>query len=117
MNKLKNFLECGHVNKHSKDAVVLIISNFKDIYDKIIPLFKKYHILGIKSLDFEDFCKVAEIKNNKNHLTLNGLNKIKKKKIKIGMNRNRILSKYYLLIYYNPSAGMVDSTNLKFVGE
>jgi len=39
-------MECGYVNKHYKNAVVLIISNFKD------PLFKKYQILGIKSLDF-----------------------------------------------------------------
>jgi len=91
INKLKNFMECGYVNKHSKDAVVLVISNFKDIYEKIIPLFKKYRILGIKSLDFEDFCKVAEIKNNKNHLRSDGLNEIKK--IKIGINRGRIFSK------------------------
>lgn len=91
MDKLKNFLECGNVNKHYKDTVVLVISNFKDIYDKIIPLFKKYHILGIKYLDFQYFYKLAEIKNNKNHLTLDGFNKIKK--IKIDMNRGRVFNK------------------------
>jgi len=32
MDKLKNFLECGYINKHSKKAVVLVIFSFKDIY-------------------------------------------------------------------------------------
>lgn len=39
--------------------MTLSIYKFQDIYTKIIPLFRKYKIKGIKWLDFEDFCKTA----------------------------------------------------------
>ena len=38
-------------------------------------------------MDFEDFCKVAEIINKKEHLTEKGLNQIRQ--IKVGMNTGR----------------------------
>jgi LAGLIDADG endonuclease len=55
---------------------------------KIIPFFEKYLILGNKSLDFEDFKKVANIIKNKEHLTSDGFNNILN--IKSGMNRGII---------------------------
>ena len=57
------------------------------ITEKIIPLFQKYPVYGIKSYNFLYFCKIAELMNNKDHLTQKGLNKIIK--IKAGMNKNR----------------------------
>ena len=54
----------------------------------MIPLFNEYKIESIKSLDYLDFCKVAELVNNKAHLTKEGLEQIRK--IKFSMNRNRI---------------------------
>jgi hypothetical protein len=53
--------------------------------DIIIPFFEKYPIQGIKSSDFPDFKKVAEILKNKEHLTSEGFNKIIE--IKVGMNK------------------------------
>jgi hypothetical protein len=44
----------------------------------VIPFFTEYPILGIKSLDFEDFKKVAELVKNKEHLKIDGFNKIMK---------------------------------------
>lgn len=38
-----------------------VIYKFSNIYDKIIPLFKKYSIQGIKFLDFQDFCQAAKL--------------------------------------------------------
>ena len=49
--------------------------------------------MGIKSLDYEDLCKAAEVINKKDHLTLEGLKEIKK--IKLGMNKGRYLKKKY----------------------
>ena len=43
---------------------------------KLYPFFNDYPIQGIKSLDFADFKKVAEIIKNKDHLTEDRLNKI-----------------------------------------
>ena len=44
------------------------VTKFDDIVNKIIPFFKKYLILGVKALDFADFCKAAELMKNKAHL-------------------------------------------------
>ena len=87
-NRIKKVLGCGNIIKYPKrSAIVLKISNFEDIYKIIIPMFNKHKIEGIKSLDFQDFCLAAELVNNKAHLTLKGLEKIKL--IKSRMNRSR----------------------------
>ena len=62
--------------------------SFADNFEKVIPFFQKYPILGVKSLDFADWCKVAKLINNKAHLTKEGFKNIKK--IKAGMNKGRI---------------------------
>jgi hypothetical protein len=54
----------------------------------MIPLFNKHKIIGIKLLNYLDFCKVAELINKKDHLTKEGLENIRK--IKSNMNINRI---------------------------
>ena len=83
-----NYFGCGkfyiRTNEDICDFKVLI---FKDITNKIIPFFQKYPILGIKALDFADWCKVAELMQNKVHLTKEGIDEIKK--IKSRMNTGR----------------------------
>lgn len=90
INHLMSTLNCGVVSKDSNyNIVVLNIYKFKDIYNKIIPLFNEYNIKGVKSLDFKDFCKIAKLKNEKAHLTITGIEKIRK--IKLNMNKGRYL--------------------------
>lgn len=91
INSLVNTLKCGIVSEHSKNAVVLTISKFKDIKNKIIPLFKEYNIKGIKALDYQDFCRVVNLVNEKAHLTSAGLEEIRK--IKLNMNKGRYIRK------------------------
>jgi hypothetical protein len=88
MEKIAETLMCGNVYKHSEEAVVLKISTFKDINDDIIPLFNKYPIKGVKYLDFKDLCSVALMVRNKMHLTVEGLDEIRR--IKSGMNKGRV---------------------------
>ena len=70
-----------------------MVYKFKDIEGKIIPFFKKYPLQGVKALDFDDWCKAAEIINKKEHLTPEGLERIRK--IKAGMNLGRKLNTLY----------------------
>ena len=63
------------VTKHS---VSLYIRRFSEIVNVIIPFFDKHPILGVKSLDFSDIKKVAEIVQNKGHLTSSGFESIQK---------------------------------------
>ena len=86
MKSIINYLDCGVIYEYSQ-IVIFKVSKFSDINDKIVPFFNKYPIIGVKYKDFLDFCKVKELMKHKEHLTLNGLEKIKE--IKSGMNIGR----------------------------
>lgn len=86
MKSLIEYLQCGYITKN-RETFDLKVTKFDDIVNKIIPFFKKYPILGVKALDFSDFCKVAEMMKEKKHLTKEGLEIIKK--IKSEMNQGR----------------------------
>ena len=80
----------GNIYNYSeKSAVVLEIFNFSDISNTIIPFFGKYPIIGVKRLDYLDWCKVAKLiaREAGRHLTEEGLSSIKS--IKENMNRGR----------------------------
>jgi hypothetical protein len=63
------------------------ITKFSDILNIVVPFFVKYPLQGNKSLDFQSFLEVVKLVQSKDHLTLEGLNKIRT--IKTGMNKNR----------------------------
>jgi hypothetical protein len=50
-------------------------------------MFEKYPLIGVKRLNYLDFCKIALMIKNKDHLTKAGLKAIAK--IKDGMNSKR----------------------------
>jgi len=85
---IRKYLGSGKVYKYSKQpAVVLTIFKFSDITNIISPFFNKNPLLGIKLLDYIDWCKIANLINKGSHLTNEGLNIIRK--IKLGMNTGR----------------------------
>jgi hypothetical protein len=86
LKSLVNFFECGQVYSY-KDHAEFICQSFTDNYEKILPFFRKYPVLGVKSLDFKDWGKVAEMIQIKAHLTNEGFDQIRQ--IKAGMNKGR----------------------------
>ena len=76
MKSLIEFLGCVNVHS-SNNACYYRIGNLSGITENIIPLFKKYPILGEKSKDFSDFCEVLEMIKDKKHLTKEGLEQIR----------------------------------------
>jgi len=64
------------------------ILKFRDLCEKVLPLFQSIDLQGVKSLDFADFCKEIEIIKKKEHLTDEGLDKLRV--LKQGMNRGRL---------------------------
>lgn len=81
-----DLLGCGQFSER-KNYVEFRVSDFEYIYTVIIPFFKMYKIIGVKLLDFHDFCLVADLIKNKAHLTEKGLEEIQI--IKSKMNRSR----------------------------
>jgi hypothetical protein len=53
------------------------VSNFNDIWTKVIPFFKKYPLYGIKKEAFEIYCVIAEKIFQRQHITYEGLEQIK----------------------------------------
>jgi len=86
---IAKYLNCGALQT-SRKAKDLQVTNFKDIYDTIIPFFVKNPVLGQKANDFADFVRVAELIKEKAHLTKDGLELITE--INSGMNTKRKLN-------------------------
>jgi hypothetical protein len=88
MELISKYLNSGNIYKlDNRPMVSLAIVKYSDITNLIIPFFKKYPVLGIKENDFSDWCKVAKLMNDGQHLTNEGLNLIRT--IKEGMNKGR----------------------------
>ncbi len=90
LTKFIDYLGCGKIERASTrpNHVTFVVYRFSDIFGKIIPFFQSYPLQGLKYLDYKDFCEIAKIMENKKHLTLEGLKKIKS--LKSGMNIGRI---------------------------
>lgn len=97
IRSLVDFFECGNYYSQ-KDYAEFKCQSFQDNYEKIIPFFVKYTVLGVKSEDFKDWCIVAEIIKNKGHLTKEGLDKIRV--IQAGMNKGRYIKKIKMVSMY-----------------
>lgn len=81
-------LGCGrYIPRSKKEYGEFVVEKFSDILEKIIPFFEKYSLQGIKYQNFSDFKAVAALMQNRSHLTLEGLEEIRK--IKSGMNSQR----------------------------
>jgi hypothetical protein len=88
IRSMVNFFGCGAYRPSSNRTTISFQSyRFSDNCEKIIPFFKQYNIRGVKSLDFQDWCKIAEIIRTKDHLTKEGFDLICQ--IKSSMNKGR----------------------------
>lgn len=87
MKNLIDYFGAGNVYKNHREVIDFRITKLEWLTEKVIPLFDKYQIIGVKAKDFEDLKKIALLMKNKAHLTLEGLDQIRL--IKSGMNRKR----------------------------
>ena len=88
MEKIVEYFGSGKIYKYGgKSAVSLTIVDFTDITNILVPFFNKYPIIGIKLYDYLDWCKIHSLMINRSHLTVEGINSIRK--IKSGMNIGR----------------------------
>ncbi|MCX6812528.1 MAG: LAGLIDADG family homing endonuclease [Candidatus Berkelbacteria bacterium] len=89
LEEIKKVFDCGNIYRLNyeryskwKPHVKYKVGNFSDIYSKIIPFFQKYPLQAKKRLQFEKFCKVAEMIKRREHLTSIGLKIIMEIKLK-----------------------------------
>lgn len=85
---LINYFGCGKYRERKGGlAGDYLVYKLSDLTNIIIPFFDQYPILGVKSLEYNDFKLVSNMMKNKEHLTKEGMNKIIK--IRSNMNTNR----------------------------
>jgi hypothetical protein len=76
MEYLIKYLGVGKLVKNTVNSVLNIsIYKISDIIKVIIPYFEKNPLLGVKQLDFLDWCTIAKLIFNKQHITPEGLKK------------------------------------------
>ena len=107
IEKLHGVLACGNI-RLEKSMVLLRVSKFSDITDKIIPFLDKQTVQGIKYFDYLDFKRAALLIKSKAHLTPfprmgDGLAQIRT--IKEGMNVGRDYLKFSSEGELGPSIG------------
>ena len=81
--EIKEVFDCGNIYRLNYERyekwrphVKYKVSNFQDIYGKIIPFFKQYPLQAKKLASFEAFCLAAELIKSKEHLSSDGIAKI-----------------------------------------
>lgn len=88
MQKIVEYLGSGKIYKYAgKSAVSLSMVDFKDITNILVPFLNENPVIGIKLYDYIDWCKIHSLMLNRSHLTVEGINSIRK--IKSGMNTGR----------------------------
>ena len=78
MELIIKYLGVGRLEKDSRNLVVtIVVGNFSNLTEIIIPFFNQYPILGIKHLDYQDWCKIANLISQGSHLTIEGFEEIR----------------------------------------
>lgn len=70
MELLIKYLGAGRLEKDyrkNKICVNLVMGNFSDLTQIIVPFFNQYPILGVKYLDYLDWCKIANLITSGSH--------------------------------------------------
>ena len=76
--KIKKYFNCGVVRKNNGNRYCFRIRSIKHIEEKIIPFFQKNSLQTIKKVMFQRFVYALLLIKRKEHLEINGIEKIKK---------------------------------------
>lgn len=93
LEKLQLALGCGqiYILKYERYGwrphVKFAVKSLKDIQKKVIPFFKKHQLQGKKAKDFVFFCQANEIFTKKEHLTLEGIKKLREIQSKMNLRK------------------------------
>ena len=90
LHGLKAYFECGVVRKNHGTRLAYRVRGQANLLQKILPFFEKHQLKTKKRVDFAKFRKVVLMIEKGEHLSLEGLEKIRQ--IKATMNSTKSLS-------------------------
>lgn len=77
MEQIKSYFGgVGNIWKQGNDSVLYNVTSLQDLTNVIIPHFDKYSLITQKKGDFILFKEIIDLMNRKEHLTLEGIQKI-----------------------------------------
>jgi LAGLIDADG endonuclease len=89
LEKIQSYFKIGSIIKRkTRKTVVYAVQSVNALNNIIIPHFTKYPLLTEKQKDFRLFCLGIDVINKKEHLILDGLNKIRS--IRSSMNKKSL---------------------------
>ena len=74
---LKDYFGCGVVRTNHGTRLAYRVRGHENLLHKIVPFFEKHKLKTRKRVDFEKFRKVVLLMENKEHLNLDGVEKIR----------------------------------------
>jgi hypothetical protein len=97
LKEIQKTLDCGSIYrleyeryKKWRPHVKFMVGSFRDIKGKVIPFFKKYPPQAKKKYQFDLFCKVAEMMDQKVHLTEEGIEQIRSLREALKMHKDSL---------------------------
>ena len=86
---LKKFFGCGVVRRNHGDRMAYRVRGFDHLQERVIPFFERHPLKTKKRLDFLKFRKVLILMQRNEHLTLEGIEKIRQIVSKMNTGRER----------------------------
>ena len=77
LHALKKFFGCGVVRSNHGDRMAYRVRDINHLSQIIIPFFERHSLKTKKNLDFMKFRKVVMLMDRKEHLTAQGIERIK----------------------------------------
>jgi hypothetical protein len=93
--RIKSFFEIGIVRPKDQKVWEYRVNDFDQLFTKILPFFQKYPLHTTKKFDFLRVLYVSKLIQRGDHLTLEGIEKIKK--IRERMNVGSVLLNHEIL--------------------
>jgi hypothetical protein len=89
LHALKSFFGCGVVRQNHADRMAYRVRDAGHLRERIIPFFEKHPLKTKKILDFIKFRKILKMMELGEHLTLEGVAKIRDMASKMNTGRER----------------------------
>lgn len=78
LHALKAYFDCGVVRKNHEDRMAYRVRGHEHLSKNIVPFFEKHLLKTRKRVDFIKFREVVNLMNQGEHLTSEGVEKIRK---------------------------------------